>query len=231
MITCIAIDDEPMALDVIERYCAASGQLRLKEVFLDPVGAMEYLKREPVELVFLDINMPGISGMQLARKLPGSPMIIFTTAYSHYAVDSYLVDAVDYLVKPITADRFHKAVNKAAAIHATKSNASAEDSPVVLFKSGPQTHPVKLSDILYLEKEGNYITVHLKSRTILIRENMSDIFNLLPPSGFIRVHKSYIVAIAHIGMIETDQLTINGKKIPVGSTYRDALRSRLGLRY
>jgi len=230
MITCIAIDDEPMALEVIGRYCARSGQVQLKAVFLEPLEAIEHLRREPADLVLLDINMPVISGMQLAQILPGRPMIIFTTAYSHYAVDSYNLNAIDYLLKPITFERFHKAVIKAAAVKSAKKDAADEDGPVVFFKSGPQTHPVKLGDILYLEKDSNYMTVHLKTRSILIRENMSDVFKLVPESDFIRVHKSFVVAIRHIGLIEFQQITINGEKIPVGSTYRESLRSRLKLK-
>ena len=227
MLTCIAIDDEPMALDVIERYCARTDLVQLKAVFLEPLKAIEYLGREPVELVFLDINMPGISGMQLAQTLPGRPMIIFTTAYSHYAAESYNIDAVDYLLKPIIFNRFIIAVNKAAK---ASSSSSKEDETNVFFKSGPQTYPVKPGDILYLEKDGNYMTVHLRDRNILIRENMSDVFKLVPDSDFIRVHKSFVIAIRHIGKIENHQLTINGEKIPIGSTYRDALRNKLGLK-
>lgn len=227
MLTCIAIDDEPMALDVIERYCAKSDLVDLKAVFLEPLKATEYLGRELVELVFLDINMPGISGMQLAQTLPGRPMIIFTTAYSHYAAESYNIDAVDYLLKPIIFDRFIIAVNKAAK---ARSSSSKEDETNIFFKSGPQTYPVKPGDILYLEKDGNYMTVHLRDRNILIRENMSDVFKLVPDSDFIRVHKSFVIAIRHIEKIENQQLTINGEKIPVGNTYRDALRNKLGLK-
>ena len=224
MITCIAIDDELMALEVIERYCAKSELLQLKGIFPEPLKAIAYLEKAPVDLVFLDINMPGMSGMQLAPILPGKPMIIFTTAYSHYAADSYNLEAVDYLLKPVTFDRFTKAVKKAEAAIQSVSN---ESGPVIYFKSGPQTYPVKLSDILYLEKDGNYMTVYLKTRNILIREKMADVFNLVPESDFIRVHKSYVVAIRHIAMIENHQLTVHGKKVPVGNTYRESIRARL----
>ena len=227
ILTCIAIDDEPMALEVIERYCAKSHLVQLKAVFLEPLKAIEYLGREPVDLVFLDINMPHISGMQLAPTLPGRPMIIFTTAYSHYAVESYNMDAVDYLLKPIILDRFIMAVNKAVKVRSANYK---DDDTNIFFKSGPQTYPVKPGEILYLEKDGNYMTIHLRDRNILIRENMSDVFKLVPESDFIRVHKSFVIAIRHIGKIENHQLTINGKKIPVGNTYRDALHNKLGLK-
>jgi DNA-binding LytR/AlgR family response regulator len=226
MITCIAIDDEPMALDVIERYCARIASAELKGSFLDPLEAIEQLKSKPVDLVFLDINMPVISGMQLAKNLPGSPMIIFTTAYSHYAADSYNLDAIDYLLKPITFERFQKAVDKAIAAKSAKSS-PADDGPTVYLKSGAQTYPVKLNEILYLEKDGNYMVVHLRSRNVLIRENMSDVFGIIPESDFIRVHKSYVVAVRHIGMIEVHQLTVNNEKIPIGDSYRSAIRERL----
>lgn len=230
MITCIAVDDEPMALDVIERYCTKSGLVELKAVFREPVKAIEYLNREQTDLIFLDINMPDLSGMQLVQALSPKPMIIFSTAYSHYAVESYNLNAVDYLLKPITFERFLAAVNKATMALSTRANTIAgEDDMTIFVKSGPQTHQVKLKDILYLEKDGNYITVHCKDRKILIRENMGDIFDLVPAAGFIRVHKSYVVAIKHITMIEVHQLTINNEKIPVGSTFRDALRLRLGI--
>jgi two-component system, LytTR family, response regulator len=230
MITCIAVDDEPMALEVIERYCAKSDLVDLKAVFREPVKAIEYLGRERIDLVFLDINMPDISGMQLVQTLSPRPMIIFTTAYSHYAVESYDLSAIDYLLKPITFERFLASINKALTIFPGKQNpAGKDDDRSIFIKSGPQTYQVKLGEVLYLEKEGNYINLHLKDRAILIRESMGDIFDLVPASDFIRVHKSYVVAIKHIAMIETHQLTVNGEKIPVGSTYREALRSRLGI--
>jgi DNA-binding LytR/AlgR family response regulator len=227
-----------MALEVIERYCAKSDLVELKATFREPVKAIEYLGREKIDLVLLDINMPDISGIQLVQTLSPRPLIIFMTAYSHYAVESYTLNAIDYLLKPITFERFLAAVNKAVAVPAVAARsgvaaaalppASAED-PTIFFKSGPQTHQVKVKEILYLEKDGNYITAHLKDRNILIRENMGDVFDLVPAADFIRVHKSYIVAIKHISMIEVHQLTINNEKIPVGSTYRESLRARLGI--
>jgi two-component system, LytTR family, response regulator len=221
-----------MALEVIERYCAKSDLAELKATFREPVKAIEYLSREKIDLVLLDINMPDISGMQLVQTLSPRPLIIFMTAYSHYAVESYTINAIDYLLKPITFERFLAAVNKAvtaATAAASAPAAAATADPTIFIKSGPQTHQVKVKEILYLEKDGNYITAHLKDRNILIRENMGDVFDLVPAADFIRVHKSYIVAIKHISMIEVHQLTINNEKIPVGSTYRESLRARLGI--
>jgi len=228
--TCIAIDDEPKALEVIERYCQKIGLVSLKAAFREPLRAIEFLNREKVDLIFLDINMPDISGMQLLQTLSPRPLIIFTTAYSQYAVESYELNALDYLLKPVTFERFLLAINKAVAALSTKNTAGPDEGAAIFIKSGPQTHRVKVSDILYLEKEGNYITVHLKEGNILIRENMGDIFDLVPATDFIRVHKSYVVGIRHISMIEVHQLIVDGKKIPVGSTYRDSLRDRLGIR-
>jgi two-component system LytT family response regulator len=230
MITCIAIDDEPKALEVIERYCAKTSLVHLKATFREPAKAIEFLQHEKVDLIFLDINMPDISGMQLLQTLLPRPLVIFTTAYSQYAVESYELNALDYLLKPITIERFLVALNKTAAALLSKNAIVTDDESTVFIKSGPQTYQVKMSEILYLEKEGNYITVHLKDKKILIRENMSDIFDILPAADFLRVHKSYVVAIKHIVMIEVHQLVINGEKIPIGSTYREALRSRLGLK-
>lgn len=230
MITCIAIDDEPKALEVIERYCNKTSLVDLRATFREPVKAIEYLNSQKIDLIFLDINMPDISGMQLVQTLSPRPMIIFTTAYSHYAVESYDLNALDYLLKPITFERFLAAINKATAVSPVKNTTGNEDDNTIFIKSGPQTYQVKIADILYLEKEGNYITVHLKDRNILIRENMGDIFDLVPAAEFLRVHKSYVVAIKHISMIEAHQLVINSEKIPIGSTYRELLRERLGLK-
>lgn len=231
MINCIAIDDEPRALEVIERYCQKSGLVDLKATFRQPVKAMAWLSRERVDLIFLDINMPDVNGLQLIQTLPVKPQVIFTTAYSDYAVESYNLNAVDYLLKPITFERFLAAINKATNLLTVRPQPGGkEESPTIFIKSGAQTYQVKLNDILYLEKDGNYITVHLKEKNILIRENMGDIFDLVPESDFVRVHKSYVVAIRHITMMEVHQLIINGEKIPIGSAYREPLKARLGIK-
>ena len=231
MINCIAVDDEPRALEVIERYCHRHDMVHLLSTFREPLKAIKFLNHEKVDLVFLDINMPGINGIQLISTLPVNPMIIFTTAYHEYAVESYNLNAVDYLIKPITFERFLTALNKAMELFFLKNKAADTiDLPGSVFlKSGAQTHQVKISDVFYLEKQGNYITIYLKERKILMRENMSDIFKLFPAKEFVRVHKSYVVATKHISTIEVHQVTINGAKIPIGSTYRDDLKMKLGL--
>ena len=231
MINCIAIDDEPKALEIIERYCQKIDSICLRATFREPVKAIEFLRNEEIDLIFLDINMPDISGIQLIATLAVKPMVIFTTAYSNYAVESYNLNAVDYLLKPITFERFLAAVNKAADSFALKNKTGTKNAGpgTVFIKSGPQTYQVKIAEIFYLQKDGNYITVYLKDKKILIRENMTDIFDIVPEEQFVRVHKSFVVAVRHITMIEVHQLIINGEKIPIGSTYREALRVRLGL--
>ena len=232
MMNCIAIDDEPKALEVIERYCQKIDFICLKASFREPVKAIEYLNQEKIDLVFLDINMPDINGLQLIATLALKPMIIFTTAYSNYAVESYDLNAIDYLLKPITFERFLAAANKAHTLFMMKNKTGVknETPETVFIKSGSQTHHLKISDILYLEKDGNYITIFLKDKRILIRENMTDIFDIVPQEEFVRVHKSFVVAIRHITMIEVHQLIINNEKIPIGSTYREPLRLRLGVK-
>jgi len=229
MMTCIAIDDEPKALEVIERYCQKISLVSLRASFREPLKAIGFLNSEKIDLIFLDINMPDISGIQLLQTLSPRPLIIFTTAYSQYAVESYELNALDYLLKPVTFERFLMAINKAAAAFSSKNTAGPDEEAAIFVKSGPQTYQVKLKDILYLQKEGNYINLHLNDQVILIRESMGDVFDLVPETDFIRVHKSYVVAIRHIEMIEVHQVTVNKKKIPVGSTYRDSLRERLGI--
>ncbi len=175
---------------------------------------MSSLTANKIDLIFLDINMPDINGIQVIAALAAKPMVIFTTAYSNYAVESYNLNAVDYLLKPITFERFLASVNKAAVLFDLKNKTGNKNSgpDTVFIKSGPQTYQVKIADILYLEKDGNYITVYLKDKKILIRENMTDIFEIVPEDGFVRVHKSFVVAIKHITMIEVHQLIINGEK-------------------
>src|ERR1035437_7589338 len=163
MMNCIAIDDEPKALEVIERYCQKIDFICLKASFREPVKAIEYLNQEKIDLVFLDINMPDINGLQLIATLALKPMIIFTTAYSNYAVESYDLNAIDYLLKPITFERFLAAANKAHTLFMMKNKTGVknETPETVFIKSGSQTHHLKISDILYLEKDGNYITIFL----------------------------------------------------------------------
>jgi DNA-binding LytR/AlgR family response regulator len=175
--------------------------------------------------------MPDLNGIELLSTLAVKPMVIFTTAYSDYAVESYQLNAIDYLLKPITFERFLTAANKALNLHLLKNNVphKGQQGDYAFVKSGAQTYQVKISDILFLEKDGNYITIVLRDKKILIRQNMADVFEVIPLQNFIRVHKSFVVAIRHIVLVENHQVIIDGHKIPIGSTYRDELKMRLGL--
>jgi two-component system, LytTR family, response regulator len=232
-VNCIILDDEPHAIEVLKRYVERTPSLELKGTFRNPIKALTFLQNESVQLIFLDVNMPNLNGIQFLRSIKKKPLIIFTTAYTDYAVESYEWDAVDYLVKPILFERFLKAVSKAieqsTKVAPPPGLISSADNTIetVLLKSGTETHQVKLSDILFISKESNYLEVHTLHKKILVRGNMNEIFSWLPTSQFCRTHKSYIVNLKKVDTIESHQVKINKVAIPLGSSYREDFLSRL----
>ncbi len=223
---CLILDDEPMAIDILLRYVERVPALALSGSFRDPVAALAFLQNNPVDLLFLDIDMPGLSGMQLLTALEKPPLVIFITAYPDYAVQSYEFEAVDYLLKPVTFGRFEKAVAKSLKVfQAAQKGASPAPHPaeVATLKSGAQTHRVKIADILFLKKEGNYFTVFTQEKKIVIRQNMETALQWLPSGQFRRVHRSYIVALRHVTVVGKHSVRVGEHTIPVSAAYGEWL--------
>lgn len=217
----IAVDDEPIALEVIRAHAAKVPFLDLKAVFTDAFQAMEYLQKEPVDLLFLDIKMPDISGIDFFSSLPKKPLVIFTTAYSEHAVTSFELDAVDYLLKPFSLARFMKGCNKAFELYNYRT--AGESSEHLYIKTGYEQVKVLYEDILYLEAAGNYVTFVLKDKNLLSRSTFAEAASGLPADKFVRVHRSYLVALDKIDKVERHQVTIGKVKIPVGEAYSQNL--------
>jgi len=221
----IAIDDEPMALEVVKAHAAKVPFLDLKAVFTDAFKALEYLQKESIDLLFLDIKMPDISGIDFFACLAKKPMVIFTTAYTEHAVESFELDAVDYLLKPFSLARFVKGCNKAFELYNFRN--TAETSDHLFVKTGYEQIKVFYDDILYLEAAGNYVTFVLQDRNILSRCTFAEAIAPLPADKFVRVHRSYVVALNKINKVERQQLTINKSKIPVSDAYSQNLTDAL----
>jgi two-component system, LytTR family, response regulator len=213
----IAIDDEPIALDIIKSHASKVPFLDLKATFTDAFNALEYLQKESIDLIFLDIKMPDISGIDFYNSLSKKPLVIFTTAYSEHAVTSFEMDAVDYLLKPFSLSRFIKGCNKAYELYNFRN--AAETSDHIYIKTGYEQIKVMYDEILYLEASGNYVTFVLKDKNILSRSTFLEVVNLLPADKFVRIHRSYIVAINKIDKAERQQVTINNTQVPIGEAY------------
>ena len=221
-LTAIAIDDEPQALDVIEIHAAKVPFLALEATFTDAFEAITWLQTNRVDLTFLDINMPDISGVEMVNCLPRPHLVIFTTAYSDYAVQGFELDAVDYLLKPFSPARFLKACTKALDVHTLR----AGKTPGFIFiKTGYEDEKVLLDEIQYIEAEGNYLSLVLPNRKVLTRQTMSDLVQQLPPGQFVRVHRSYCVAVNRITKLARQEITVAGQIIPIGASYEDTLAS------
>ena len=226
---CVIIDDEPFALDLIKDYTQRTPFLELVNSYSNPFKALDFLNRESIDLVFLDINMPELSGIQLLRTLQSPPMVIFTTAYPEFAAESYEYNAVDYLVKPIKYERFLKAVNKAAGLiqpvsknlSATSREQKAEKDDFIFVKSGQQQVKILPGEILYIEAAGNYMCFYTREKKVMSLLTMKDVLEILPANYFVRIHKSYIISLKHIDAIERHDVIIAGKEIPIGITYRE----------
>ena len=223
----IALDDEPLALEVVRSHASKVPFLNLKAEFTDAFKAMEYIQKENIDLIFLDIKMPDISGIDFMNSLNKKPMVIFTTAYSEHAVTSFELDAIDYLLKPFSLSRFVKGCNKAYELFQLRNKSGSAD--FIFLKTGYEQEKVNFDDILYLEAAGNYVNFVLKNKSLLSRMTFAELEVILPKNKFIRIHRSYMAAVAAINRIERHQIHIKDIQIPVSESYMANL-SRLDKR-
>lgn len=221
MISAIAIDDEPVALEVVRSHAAKVSFIELKSVFTNAFDALAYLQENPVDLLFLDIKMPDISGIDFLSCLKTRPMVVFTTAYSEHAVKSFELDAIDYLLKPFSLSRFLKACNKAYELHLLRNRTGQnEHTNFVFFKDGYEQIKVLLNDILFVEAAGNYCKVFLANqKTICTRISLSDMLLLLPTRNFVRTHRAFIISVNKVTKYDRSQVFIEKYTIPIGATY------------
>ncbi len=220
MIRAIAIDDEPPALSIVENFCGRIDFIDLQKSFTRPQEALKFLRKFPVDLLFLDIRMPSVSGIQFYKMIDQETMVIFTTAYSEYAVEGFNLSAVDYLLKPFTFERFQQAVHKANEYYKFIHQKESHDRQYIFIRADYSLIKIMLSDILYIEGLDDYLKIYLAGRKPLVaRMTMKAIMDKLPARDFIRVHRSFIIPFRKIESVRNKIITIAGGNIPIGSSY------------
>lgn len=223
---CIAVDDEPLALNVIKEFCEKVDFLNLIGTFSSPIDATKAINENAVDLIFLDIQMPHITGLEFLKSLTNPPLVIFTTAYSEHALEGFKLDAVDYLVKPIPFNQFLKAVNKAYELFYYRTreeeNPKAEtNTDYLMVRVDYSTVRVNFKDIKYIEGLKDYIKIYTGGRPLLTKSTMKNIQERLPGDEFIRIHKSFIINLSSIDKIENNRVVFGETWLPVGNFYRD----------
>jgi DNA-binding LytR/AlgR family response regulator len=218
MIHCIAIDDEPLALQLIQEYCAKISFLKLEKTFTNTDEAIVFMQENKIDLLFLDIQMPDITGIQFYKNLSEKPPVIFTTAYKDFAVEGFNVDAVDYLLKPFEYDRFLKACYKAKEYIEFLSSQEVQLNSLFI-KVNYEIMKINLKDIDLIEALDDYIKIYIKPNPVLTLMTLKSIQEKLPPRDFVRVHRSFIIPLAKIEKFSKSKVWIAGKEIPIGSSY------------
>ena len=222
MIRAIAIDDEPLALMVIENYCARNSHIDLVKTFSNLKDAQKYINQFPIDLMFLDIQISRTNGMDFYKNSEKKIPVIFTTAFAEYALDGFNVSALDYLLKPIEYERFEEAINKAVLILVDKK--LAEDSDYLTIRADYKLNKILYDDILFIEGLDDYVKIHLiDNKKITARISMKSILEKLPEKLFIRVHRSFIVPLKKIKSIQNKVLYLNNQEIPIGDTYKNSV--------
>ncbi|WP_259067151.1 LytR/AlgR family response regulator transcription factor [Mucilaginibacter sp. X4EP1] len=224
---CIAIDDEPLALEIMQRHIAEFTALKLMHVFEDAISAAEYLKQHPVDLLFIDIDMPDITGIDLVRSLTDRPMVIFTTAYKKFAYEGFELEALDYLLKPITIERFSAAVNKAVDYVKYRQSERSDADESIYVHSEYRMIKINIKEIEYIESMQDYIKIYLcgVEKPVLTLLPMKSALEKLPAGQFARIHRSYIVARKHVRSIHNRKVQLKSIELPVGNNYTDFIKS------
>ena len=231
---CIAIDDEPLALKLLTRYCSQIPSIQLIGAYTDPMEGISYIRSMQPDLIFLDIQMPDISGVNIAQAIEKDILVIFTTAHREYAVDGFELDVVDYLLKPFSFERFQKAYAKAeerffSSLKKNNLEQIFDENKTISFKYNYQNIQLPLHSILFIEAFNNYIKIATPDKTYIPIMTMKTIQDLLPEKEFIRTHKSFIVAVSKIKSFDSEQVIIDSKKIPVGRSYRKSFLNQMEL--
>jgi DNA-binding LytR/AlgR family response regulator len=222
MIRAIAIDDEPLALQIIHHFCEQIDFVSLEKTFTKQNEAIKHLNKYPVDLLFLDIQMPNKNGIDFYKLLESEVMVIFTTAHSEFAVEGFNVNAADYLLKPFSFERFEVAVQKARNEFQFKNNTSVQTH--LMIRADYKLHRIEFEDILLIEGLDDYIQIHLKNKSkIVARISMKNILEKLPETKFIRVHRSYIIPISKVKTIQNKVIQIDDFMVPIGETYKDEI--------
>ncbi len=224
MIRAIAVDDEPMPLNILKEYSKETSLLYLERTFTSTASAHAWLEENSVDLLFMDISMPAISGIEFIQLLKKNYLIIFTTAHADYAIEGFELNAIDYLLKPFTLDRFLRAISKAHEFHTLKKLNSGNE---ITIKSSYANIRVSAHEILFIEAYSDYLKIHQEGKqTIVTRMTMKNILDILP-EGFLRVHRSFIVQVGKIDQRTSSSLKIKDREIPIGKTYKPALSELL----
>lgn len=231
----IIVDDEYLAQKLLQDYVSKVEPLQLVATCSNAIDAMNVLKNHQVDIMFLDIQMPDLTGLDLAKSLEHKPAIIFTTAYSEYAVDAFNLSVVDYLLKPFDFPRFIQAINKVIGTEQQKMmglqkpavDTISESNDFITVKADYKLYKINYDDLLFIEGQHEYVTFHTTQRRITALFALKDLEEILPKDKFVRVHKSYIVSFKHIQDLDKSDVTVAGNKVPVGASYRDELLSRL----
>lgn len=228
---CLIIDDEPPAHLILETYINKLASLELVGNCYNALEALDFLHDKKVDLIFLDINMPEMTGIEFLKTLTHRPTVILTTAYSEYAIESYEVGVQDYLLKPIRFSRFVQAINRTLESHSDndKSPETVTESKETFFyvKADGVQHKVEFEELVYMESKGNFVQLYLKDKKILTATTLSSIAELLQPHGFIRIHKSYIINKRHVKGLQGRQIIMPDIKLPIGNSYRQVVLSQL----
>jgi len=225
MMTYLIIDDETIAHDIIKGYCDLLPTMELKRHCYDAIEALDYLNNNNVDLIFLDLNMPKLKGFDFLKTLSNPPKVIVTTAYSEFALDSYELNVVDYLLKPFSFERFLKAVNKVVGLtNNIVAPSSIKENDInterIFLRHNKSYIQVAINEILYIEAAGNYTKVATIDKTITVREKISDMIESLPSNDFLQVHKSFAIATKYIDSIEGNRIRIGNNEIPIGKLYK-----------
>ena len=219
-IGCLIVDDEPSAQEVLKQYISDTPQLNLKGCCEDALAASKFLDEHSVDLLFLDVNMPKLSGISFLKTRTEVPPVILTTAYDDYALEGYELDVLDYLLKPFSFERFLKAVQKMDS----RLPSLNQEGSVLTIKADKKTYRVALEDILFVESAGDYITIHTPDHRLTTHETLKNLESKLPAERFLRIHKSYIIALPEIDYLEGNSVKIGDKFIPIGTTYRETVK-------
>lgn len=227
---CIVIDDDEFSRNCLSQLIKQVDFISLSETFSDPLNALNYLASEQIDLIFLDVEMPGLTGLEFIKNLKKAPAVVLVTGKKDYAVEAFEHHVVDYLVKPVAFPRFYQSVVRAKE-HAEKNTVQtqAHDQEHIFIKNKMVWTKVSTADILWVEALGDYMVVHTKEKSHTLHTTMKDIESKLPAGKFLRVHRSYIVGVDHIASIEDNTIIIGKKFIPIGANYNDGLRRRLNL--